>query len=64
MLDGLHSASVERELAWADSLAQQAGVNSTPTFAVGKTGSTLKIVHVSTLGATGLEPALDAALKQ
>jgi protein-disulfide isomerase len=64
MLDGLHSPAVERQLAWADALAQQAGVNSTPTFAVGKTGATLQIVPVSSLGATGLEPALDAALKE
>ena len=64
MLDGQHSTAVERQLAWADALAQQAGVNSTPTFAVGRTGSTLKVVRVSSLGATGLEPALDAALKE
>jgi protein-disulfide isomerase len=64
MLDGRHSASVERSLAAADALAQRAGVSSTPTFAVGRTGSTLRIVHVSSLGATGLEPAIDAALKE
>ena len=63
MLDGQNSAQVDRLLSEADALAQQAGVNSTPTFAVGKTGSTLRIVHVSSLGATGLEPAIDAALK-
>jgi len=64
MLDGRNSAAVEQLLAAADALAQQAGVNSTPTFAVGRTGSTLRIVHVSSLGATGLEPAIDAALKE
>ena len=63
MLDARHSAEVDRLLAEADALAQRAGVSSTPTFAVGKTGSTLRIVHVSSLGATGLEPAIDAALK-
>ena len=64
MLDDRNSAEVDRMLAAADALAQQAGVNSTPTFAVGRTGSTLRIVPVSSLGATGLEPALDAALKE
>jgi protein-disulfide isomerase len=64
MLDERRSPAVERLLAQADALAQQAGVNSTPTFAVGKTGSSLRVVHVSSLGATGLEPALDAALKE
>ncbi len=64
MMDEQQSPAVERLLAAADALAQQAGVNSTPTFAVGKTGSTLRIVSISSLGATGLEPALDAALKE
>ncbi len=64
MLDERQSPAVERLLAQADALAQQAGVNSTPTFAVGRTGSSLRIVHVSSLGATGLEPAIDAALKE
>ena len=64
MLDERQSPAVETLLAQADALAQQAGVNSTPTFAVGKTGSNLRIVQVSSLGATGLEPAIDAALKE
>jgi len=64
MLDERQSPAVERLLAQGDALAQQAGVNSTPTFAVGRTGSTLRIVPVSSLGATGLEPAIDAALKE
>ncbi|MGZ4353935.1 MAG: DsbA family protein [Gaiellaceae bacterium] len=64
MLDGQHSTAVERQLAWADALARQAGVNSTPTFAVGRTGSTLRIVHVTSLDAAGLRPAIDAALSE
>jgi protein-disulfide isomerase len=64
MLDERQSPAVERLLAQADALAQQAGVNSTPTFAIGRTGSKLRIVQVSSLGATGLEPAIDAALKE
>ncbi|HYA09421.1 MAG TPA: thioredoxin domain-containing protein [Gaiellaceae bacterium] len=64
MLDGQHSPAVEQLLAQADALAQQAGVTSTPTFAVGKTGSTLRIVQVVSLDAAGIEPAIDAALKE
>jgi protein-disulfide isomerase len=65
MLDARQSPAVERLLAQGDALAQQAGVNSTPTFAVGRTGSgSLRIVRISSLGATGLEPAIDAALKE
>jgi protein-disulfide isomerase len=65
MLDERQSRAVERLLAQGDALAQQAGVNSTPTFAVGRTGSgRLQIVPISSLGATGLEPAIDAALKE
>ena len=38
MLDERQSPAVERLLAQGDALAQQAGVNSTPTFAVGQNG--------------------------
>jgi protein-disulfide isomerase len=65
MLDERQSPAVERLLAQGDALAQQAGVNSTPTFAIGRTGSgRLQIVPVSSLEATGLEPAINAALKE
>ena len=65
MLDERRSPAVERLLAQADALAQQARVNSTPTFAIGRTGSgSLRIVPISSLGASGLEPAIDAALKE
>ena len=64
MLAARGSASVERLIAGADALAQQAGVTSTPTFFVGRTGSALKGVNVSSLDAAGLRPALDAALRQ
>ena len=65
MLDERQSPAVERLLAQGDALAQRAGVTSTPTFAVGRTGSgRLQIVAISSLGATGLEPAIDAALEE
>lgn len=63
MLSDRGSAAVDRALSQAESLAQEAGVNSTPTFAVGKTGGTLKIVSVSSLAPSALTPSLDAALK-
>ncbi len=64
MLDERTSAAVDSAIARADATASQAGVNSTPTFAVGKTGGTLTIVRISTLEPSGITPALDAALKQ
>ena len=62
MLDDRDSAAVQQGLAEAASLAQQAGVNSTPTFAVGRTGGTLQILRLSSLEPSALTPALDAAL--
>jgi len=64
VIDGQRSAAVERLLAASDALAQQAGVQSTPTFALGRTGSKLAFVNVPSLDASGIEPAIDAALKQ
>lgn len=57
------SAGVEVQLAGAAALARQAGVQSTPTFAVGRTGSSLTVVNVTSLTPEGLRPALDAALR-
>ncbi|HXH98085.1 MAG TPA: thioredoxin domain-containing protein [Gaiellaceae bacterium] len=62
MLDERGSAAVDQAVARAEALAQEAGVNSTPTFAVGKTGGTLQIVTVTSLDPSGLTPSLDAAL--
>lgn len=62
MLKERTSTAVEQALTRAASLAQTAGVNSTPTFAVGKTGGTLQLVHIRTLDPSGLTPSLDAAL--
>jgi protein-disulfide isomerase len=54
------SAALER----AGTTAAQAGVSWTPAFAVGPSGGDLRIVRVTTLAASGLTPALDAALRE
>jgi len=64
MLDARDSAKVSRLLAEGDALAQRAGVSSTPTFALGRTGSPLRFVTVASLAASGIEPQIDAVLKQ
>jgi protein-disulfide isomerase len=62
MLDARTSNLVDQALANAAALASEAGVNSTPSFAVGKTGSTLQVVQVTDFTAAGLAPSIDAAL--
>jgi protein-disulfide isomerase len=64
MLAGLQSATVTSLISQGDALAQQAGISSTPSFAVGKTGDTLRVVPITSLSAGGIRPQLDAALKQ
>ena len=63
MLRDRSSKSVDALLAGGHELAMRAGIRSTPTFAVGRTGGTLKIVEVSSLTAAALRPALNAALR-
>lgn len=62
MLDERSSSAVDQALSQAATLANTAGVNSTPSFAVGKTGGALQLVRVTSLTAAGLAPSLDAAL--
>jgi protein-disulfide isomerase len=62
MLSDRGSSAVDQELTQGDGIAQEAGVNSTPTFAIGKTGSTLQLVHISSFAPSELTPSLDAAL--
>jgi protein-disulfide isomerase len=62
MLEERGSTVVDAAIARAAAQAQAAGVNSTPSFAVGKTGETLTLVEVTSLDASGLAPSLDAAL--
>ena len=63
MLDARQSAEVDAAMSRAGSLAQQAGVNGVPAFAVGKTGGAMRMVTVSSLDEAGLRPALEAALR-
>jgi protein-disulfide isomerase len=64
MLADRNSAVVDQAVARAAAVAQSAGVNSTPSFAVARGGGQLQLVRVSDLTAGALTPALDAALKQ
>ena len=64
MFASLHSATVTQKLAAAAALAKEAGVNQTPTFAVGRTNKALKLLQITSLEPSGLEPALDAALRE
>ena len=57
MLADRNSAAVDNAVAGASSLAQQMGVQSTPSFAVGPRGGQMQLVD-----ADGLTTALDAAL--
>jgi protein-disulfide isomerase len=57
MLADRDSTVVDDAVSRASSLAQQLGVTSTPSFAVGPTGGRMQVVD-----AGGLTPALDAAL--
>ncbi len=59
MLADRSSTGVDNAVAKASALAQQLGVNSTPTFAVGATGGQMQLVD-----AAGLTAALDAALSR
>jgi protein-disulfide isomerase len=64
MFASLHSATVTQKLAAAAALAQEAGVNQTPTFAVGPTNKALTLIQINSLEPSGIEPALDAALRE
>ena len=62
MLADRSSAAVSRALAQSEAAARDAGVTATPTFAIGS-GGQMRLVHVTSLDASALTPALDAALK-
>jgi protein-disulfide isomerase len=63
MLAGMSSPEVTNALAVADQQAQQASVNSTPTFFAGKTGATLEHLGVTSLTPEAFRPTLDALAK-
>jgi protein-disulfide isomerase len=58
------STAVDQAMTQASTAARDAGVTGTPSFAVGRTGGQLRLVHVTSLTASAITPALDAALKQ
>jgi protein-disulfide isomerase len=58
------SPKVEAELRAARKLANQLRINSTPSFAVGRTGGDLTSVQITSLDADGLRPALDKLLEK
>lgn len=62
MLSERNSASVAAALAQASTSASNARVTSTPTFLVGRTGGAMRPAPVTSLTASALTPALDAAL--
>ena len=62
MLAARTSAGVKAQLAAASNLAASAGIDRTPSFAAGRTTAAPKLVQVSSLDATGIEPVLDALL--
>jgi protein-disulfide isomerase len=63
MLGDRNSAAVDAEIRQADSVARKAGVAATPTFAVGETSGSMRIVHMTSLTPSGLIPILDSAAK-
>jgi protein-disulfide isomerase len=62
MLAARSSVGVKEQLAAASSIAASAGIQQTPSFAVGLTNKPPKLVKVMSLDAGGIEPALDALL--
>lgn len=57
------SADVQKQLTQAEQLATQYGVNGTPSFVIGRTGGTLKLVQVTGLDPASITKAFDAVIK-
>lgn len=55
-------AAMTEQLELAQAAATAAGVNGTPSFEVGRTGSPLRRVHISSLDSAALRPAIESAL--
>jgi protein-disulfide isomerase len=63
LLADVDSPEVANAITVADQQAQQASVDSTPTFFAGKTGETLEHVNVSALTPDAFRPTLDSLTK-
>jgi hypothetical protein len=53
---------VDAELEAAEAAVTENGIRGTPSFAVGRTGGTLRVVELDSLDAQALRPDLDALL--
>jgi protein-disulfide isomerase len=62
MLDARSSAAVTSRIADDQGLASAGGINSTPSFLIGRTGPTLRQLHVAAPEPAAFPPALDALL--
>jgi protein-disulfide isomerase len=63
MLAARNSAEVAQAISLADGQAEQAHVNSTPTFFIGKTGETLQQLQLPALDIAPFRQAFDTLLK-
>jgi protein-disulfide isomerase len=54
--------AVEPDIASAAAAAKRAGITGTPSFQLGRTGGALDVVSVTSLGAEGIVPAIEAVL--
>lgn len=69
LLSEVGAGEVDRFAPWIDGqiardakAAEAAGVNGTPAFQVGRTGSPLQLVEITSLGPEGIVPAIETAL--
>lgn len=62
MLADRNSTAVDAALSRAGAVAQRMSIQSTPSFAIGRTGGPLRVVSIARPDAASLIPALDAAL--
>ena len=60
--DGFDAESVDQGIEDAAAEATTAGINSTPSFLVGRPAASLERVEVQSLDAEGLRPAIEQAL--
>jgi protein-disulfide isomerase len=64
MLADGDSKTVDAAILTAAKQADAAGISSTPSFQVGRSGGALEVVELKSLDAAGLAPALDELLKE
>jgi protein-disulfide isomerase len=64
MLADSDSKSVDAAILTAAQQADAAGISSTPSFQVGRSGGVLEAVEIQSLDAAGLAPALDELLRE